>query len=40
MRTETGLAVLHLFCTPTANLDPEAANAAVKACSATRPMWR
>jgi hydrogen peroxide-dependent heme synthase len=30
MRTETGLAVLHLFCTPSATVDREAASAAVK----------
>ncbi|MGH9269898.1 MAG: chlorite dismutase family protein [Ilumatobacteraceae bacterium] len=30
MRTETGLAVLHLFCTPSANVDVEAAGAALK----------
>ncbi len=30
MRTETGLAVLHLFCTPSATFDREAASAAVK----------
>jgi len=34
MRTETGLAVLHLFCSPTPNVDVEAAVAAVKAAEA------
>jgi len=34
MRTETGLAVLHLFLKPTAAVDPEAAAAAVKEAQA------